>query len=383
MAKLEVVMRLIAVVGVLVGPGNSILYDEDLTCPGQLASILREIRDLLASDDDHCSGRGASGMFGVQSDVVMQALRQHGEVVGSLLAQTESLKQAITSVAEVQTGQQQLLLALKTELEMEKHAKRTQRRTIQDLRSELHTLREESKAWQEHLRRMEAEVKANLQKSEQSAQEVDVEVKEASERTNSLGKVIRRVQRTLQGLERTVNRHTVSLTSMRRRRGRDPQSPTHKLPSILTTETPQTGDGTECPYPFIRIGLGCFTIHSTERYSWEQARQHCRDIEGDLANPIDLYDVVLFLDDSFPESVYSASGGWGFWIGASLDDDGTWHWVSGVPMETQVDFWGRGEPGEALDNDERCLFLHGWWRFRAGADPCTTEKYFICEKKIN
>lgn len=43
-------------------------------------------------------------------------------------------------------------------------------------------------AWQEHLRRMETEVKASLQKSEQTAQEVDVEVKEASDRTNSLGK---------------------------------------------------------------------------------------------------------------------------------------------------------------------------------------------------
>ena len=70
-------------------------------------------------------------------------------------------------------------------------------------------------------------------------------------------------------------------------------------------------------------------------------------------------------------------------MGATLDDDGSWHWVSGVPLEPQTDFWGRGQPGEALADGEKCLFLHGWWRFRAGADPCEEKKHFVCEMKID
>lgn len=42
--------------GILATPGDAILHDEDLTCPGQLASTLREIRDLLASGNSRCSG---------------------------------------------------------------------------------------------------------------------------------------------------------------------------------------------------------------------------------------------------------------------------------------------------------------------------------------
>nr|XP_053634322.1 CD209 antigen-like [Cherax quadricarinatus] len=314
-----------------------------LSCSYQISNILREIKDVLTSTSGRCSSDGERDerLVGIERETVSQAVRQHGEVVRSLLAQTESLKKAVTSVAEVQSAHKQLLIALRTELESEKQTKRTQRRTIQDLRSEIHTLREESKNWQEHLRRMESEMKAGLQKTELAAQEATIEVKGASDRANSLGKV--------------VNDKTEHVT----------------------------GEEVDCPHPYTRIGLGCFAVHSTQRLSWEQARQHCRGIDGDLANPDDIYDVVLFLDDSFPESVYSTSGGWGFWIGATLDNTGTWQWVSGLPVRTQVDFWGRGEPGDAQENDEGCLFLHGWWRFRAGADPCTSEKYFICERKVN
>ncbi|XP_069943701.1 CD209 antigen isoform X2 [Cherax quadricarinatus] len=349
-----------------------------LSCSYQISNILREIKDVLTSTSGRCSSDGERDerLVGIERETVSQAVRQHGEVVRSLLAQTESLKKAVTSVAEVQSAHKQLLIALRTELESEKQTKRTQRRTIQDLRSEIHTLREESKNWQEHLRRMESEMKAGLQKTELAAQEATIEVKGASDRANSLGRVIRRVQRSMHSLEKIVTQHTTRLAALTARgRGRRPP-PQHSLPTLPSTEMPQTGEEVDCPHPYTRIGLGCFAVHSTQRLSWEQARQHCRGIDGDLANPDDIYDVVLFLDDSFP-------GGWGFWIGATLDNTGTWQWVSGLPVRTQVDFWGRGEPGDAQENDEGCLFLHGWWRFRAGADPCTSEKYFICERKVN
>lgn len=44
-------------------------------------------------------------------------------------------------------------------------------------------------AWQDHLRRMEVEVKAGLQKSELAAQEAATEVKSATDRANNLGEL--------------------------------------------------------------------------------------------------------------------------------------------------------------------------------------------------
>ncbi|XP_064113310.1 oxidized low-density lipoprotein receptor 1-like isoform X3 [Macrobrachium nipponense] len=346
----------------------------------ELAAALREISEAITSTARTCSRaeapRGKS-VFGVETELITQTLRQNSDAVSSLLAQTETLKLAMTSVAEVQSAQQQMVAALRSELESEKMAKRNLRRSVHDLRSELHTVKEESKAWREHLARLESEIKAGLQKSELAAQEATIEVKSTGERVNSLGEVIRQVQGSLQGLEKTVTRHTSNIIALRKTKGKGvrPSEKTDRSEETAVDSSLERPDeNLHCPHPYTRIGLGCFTIHSTQRYTWERARQHCEEFNGDLANPYDLYDIVLFLDETFP-------GSWGFWVGATLKDDKKWYWVSGVPVDVQVDFWGRGEPGDPLENDERCLFLHSWWRFRAGADSCDTEKYFICEQK--
>lgn len=365
------------------GPGGT----SPLCGADEFAAALREISEAITSTSRTCSRAGGpreKSVFGVETELITQTLRQNSDAVSSLLAQTESLKLAMTSVAEVQSAQQQMVAALRSELESEKMGKRNLRRTVHDLRSELHTVKEESKAWREHLGRLESEIKAGLQKSELAAQEATIEVKSTGERVNSLGEVIRQVQGSLQGLEKTVSRHTSNLIALRKAKGKGarPSEKTDRSEETSVDSSLERPDeNPHCPHPYTRIGLGCFTVHSTQRYTWERARQHCEEFNGDLANPYDLYDIVLFLDETFPESVYSTSGSWGFWVGATLKDDKKWYWVSGVPVEVQVDFWGRGEPGDPLENDERCLFLHSWWRFRAGADSCDSQKYFICEQK--
>ncbi|XP_064113308.1 uncharacterized protein LOC135219979 isoform X1 [Macrobrachium nipponense] len=273
----------------------------------ELAAALREISEAITSTARTCSRaeapRGKS-VFGVETELITQTLRQNSDAVSSLLAQTETLKLAMTSVAEVQSAQQQMVAALRSELESEKMAKRNLRRSVHDLRSELHTVKEESKAWREHLARLESEIKAGLQKSELAAQEATIEVKSTGERVNSLGEVIRQVQGSLQGLEKTVTRHTSNIIALRKTKGKGvrPSEKTDRSEETAVDSSLERPDeNLHCPHPYTRIGLGCFTIHSTQRYTWERARQHCEEFNGDLANPYDLYDIVLFLDETFPD----------------------------------------------------------------------------------
>nr|XP_027239591.1 uncharacterized protein LOC113830588 isoform X1 [Penaeus vannamei] len=349
------------------------------SCDEGLSGVLREIKDVISAGNKRCRDAARGGMFGEHTEQMLQALRQHGEVVASLQTHTDSLNKALGAVAEVQAGQKFIVAALQAEMESERIARTQQRRTIQDLQTELNRLKEESKVWVDYLNAMETDIKEEIRKTESLAQGMEVEVRSTGERVASLGKVIRRVQSSMQALERVVNRHTRSLVTIRKNKGQVEDSE----PAEVTIRPQILSENFDCPHPYTKMGVGCFTVHSDVRKTWAEARDDCRDIDGDLANPFDLYDLALFLDETFSASVHSNPGRWGFWIGAQLDDSDTWNWVTGVPVLMQVDFWGRGEPGDALDDDERCMFLHSLWRFRAGADSCSHKKFFVCERKLS
>ncbi|XP_042869158.1 oxidized low-density lipoprotein receptor 1-like isoform X2 [Penaeus japonicus] len=344
------------------------------SCEGEggLSEVLREIKDAISAGNRRCRDSARGGMFGEHTEQMLQALRQHGEVVESLQTHTDSLNKALGAVAEVQASQKFLVASLQAEMESERIARTQQRRVIEDLQTDLNRLKEESKVWVDHLNTMETDIKHEIKKTEEIAEGMATEVRSTGERVASLGKVIRRVQSSLQALERIVNRHTKTLVNIRKNKGQVEQEETAEVTVRPVQILPENFD---CPHPYTKMGTGCFTVHSEVRKTWEEAREDCRNIDGDLANPFDLYDLALFLDETF-------SGRWGFWIGAELDDSDAWNWISGVPVQMQVDFWGRGEPGDALENEERCMFLHSLWRFRAGADSCSHKKFFVCERKL-
>lgn len=68
------------------------------------------------------------------------------QVVESLQTHTDSLNKALGAVAEVQTSQKFIVASLQAEMEAERIARTHQRRTIEDLQTELNRLKEESKA---------------------------------------------------------------------------------------------------------------------------------------------------------------------------------------------------------------------------------------------
>ncbi|KAI4896038.1 hypothetical protein NFI96_032605, partial [Prochilodus magdalenae] len=121
-------------------------------------------------------------------------------------------------------------------------------------------------------------------------------------------------------------------------------------------------------------GQKCFSVYNitTERRSWNESRQYCKDLGADLAI-INSREEQEFLSNLFVSTEA--------WIGLTdIDTEGVWKWVDGSALTTQ--FWWPGEPNDI--NNEDCAVTN--FRFAeprsvpAWADiPCTEPKVGICE----
>ncbi|XP_068236631.1 perlucin-like [Palaemon carinicauda] len=125
-----------------------------------------------------------------------------------------------------------------------------------------------------------------------------------------------------------------------------------------------------CPPPFFQVMFECFYIHVHHHLTWWQARDFCRDMGGDLAEP------------SHPSALIAVvmqkhgTGPYHFWLGASdLKQQGNFTWLSGNPVDSG---WRPGQP----DNEggvEDCLEL---WpsKYPSYCDKnCYSPCAFICQ----
>ena len=113
-----------------------------------------------------------------------------------------------------------------------------------------------------------------------------------------------------------------------------------------------------------------------ERVNWNTARQRCDD-RG--------YHLVVLKDPDEDASVFAAITAAGFddtWIGLNdRDEEGTYEWVDGSPLNRGVDHenWGRGEPNNS--NNEDCIIYIA--RGDRGSDwddrPCGRDYSYVCE----
>ncbi|KAI4903224.1 hypothetical protein NFI96_009535, partial [Prochilodus magdalenae] len=119
-------------------------------------------------------------------------------------------------------------------------------------------------------------------------------------------------------------------------------------------------------------GQKCFSVYNitTERRSWNESRQFCKDLGGDLA-VINSREEQEFLSNLFVSTEA--------WIGLTdIDTEGVWKWVDGSALTTE--FWWPGEPNDI--NNEDCAVTN--FRFAeprsvpAWADiPCAEPKVGI------
>ncbi|KAL6467132.1 hypothetical protein MHYP_G00249360 [Metynnis hypsauchen] len=122
--------------------------------------------------------------------------------------------------------------------------------------------------------------------------------------------------------------------------------------------------------------ISSFYYMSTEKKSWSQSRQYCRDRGTDL---------VIINSRREQEFINKVFGSTEAWIGLTdMEKEGVWKWVDGSELTTK--FWFKGEPND-YRRKEDCVVTGykraGSERVSIWADyPCDFPTVGICEKRF-
>lgn len=129
----------------------------------------------------------------------------------------------------------------------------------------------------------------------------------------------------------------------------------------------------KCEPPFFAVKSECFYVNKYKRVSWSEARNFCKGLGSDLAEPLRVNSLRAVLLDKFPQDAYKF-----FWIGAMESiGEGNWTWLSSRPLQTSD--WARGQPD---GGNENCVVLSRDDYPPLHDSPCYTHTMFICERLI-
>uniref|UniRef100_A0A3Q2P5Q2 C-type lectin domain-containing protein n=1 Tax=Fundulus heteroclitus TaxID=8078 RepID=A0A3Q2P5Q2_FUNHE len=104
------------------------------------------------------------------------------------------------------------------------------------------------------------------------------------------------------------------------------------------------GETLSCEAGWELHGGNCHNF-STRRSSWNESRDSCKDLGGDLVK-IDSIEEQRRVGDlmKYPEDM--------FWIGLTdSQEEGRWLWVDGSPLDTCWNFWRKGQPDDLSANN--------------------------------
>ncbi|XP_042207799.1 alpha-N-acetylgalactosamine-specific lectin-like [Homarus americanus] len=126
-----------------------------------------------------------------------------------------------------------------------------------------------------------------------------------------------------------------------------------------------------CPYPYKKVLDECFYVCG-KKVTFDQARQHCQGMAGDLAHPKHLHALLSLLFE------YEQIIGGNVWMGATdSHQENTWLWPDGSPVLK----WGRGEPSRlnSASVKEDCLELRLETNMLLNDVICTKKMPFVCQ----
>nr|XP_053650061.1 LOW QUALITY PROTEIN: macrophage mannose receptor 1-like [Cherax quadricarinatus] len=122
----------------------------------------------------------------------------------------------------------------------------------------------------------------------------------------------------------------------------------------------------DCPTFFVSVGGLCLSFMTWVEESWEESRQTCHGMSGELAAVTDIEQLRAIYLYLHQEGI----AGHSFWLGGSdTAQEGVWLWTDGQRVPMGAPFWGFGKL-DVLEPDggaaENCLLLNsdGFHYFR-------------------
>ncbi|XP_027234740.2 C-type lectin domain family 4 member M isoform X1 [Penaeus vannamei] len=225
-----------------------------------------------------------------------------------------------------------------------------------------------------NLREDQREQKENLREITKKVEDL-AGLHDSVRRVNGLvtahGGRLREAEEKLQGMT-TVKKDVVAVQS----------SLQHLQEEMMDSKrTVITGNGTVsvsmnnlCVWPYKRGGGGCFHVHTDSRLSWSDARDRCRQMQGDLAAPKRYGLFRQFMIEQRLGRAYT------YWLGASdAEEEGAWRWVDGRPVDMGSGVWASNQPNEG--RAANCLAVKPAYRFVASDEECHAGRYFICQQE--
>ncbi|XP_027220609.2 perlucin [Penaeus vannamei] len=129
--------------------------------------------------------------------------------------------------------------------------------------------------------------------------------------------------------------------------------------------------GALCPYPYQQVLDECFYV-SKVSLNWNQARQYCQGMQGDLATPRNVYALKSYVIETGAASTQ-------VWLGATdQSSEGTWKWLDGRPITSD---WANGMPDNYSGN-ENCLDLRIKWHPPLNDSVCEVAERFVCQYNL-
>uniref|UniRef100_A0A3P9KC74 C-type lectin domain-containing protein n=1 Tax=Oryzias latipes TaxID=8090 RepID=A0A3P9KC74_ORYLA len=127
----------------------------------------------------------------------------------------------------------------------------------------------------------------------------------------------------------------------------------------------------KCPAGWMKFKYSCY-FTSSEKNTWEQSREFCRNKTGDLAI-INSEEEMAFINTLYKSDQEA-------WIGLTDGGvEGQWKWVDGTPLT--LTFWAKGQPNSHQGRDQDCVEF--WHRSKGIGDwndeGCSVKQNWICE----
>ncbi|CAL4099028.1 unnamed protein product [Meganyctiphanes norvegica] len=141
----------------------------------------------------------------------------------------------------------------------------------------------------------------------------------------------------------------------------------------------------ECPNGWIELNDNCYAFILDEKYPWEEARNQCQNLGGDLAVIHDV-DQYMFLMWYITVNGLHVPDRWSYFIGGSDKlEEGTWLWMDDEPMAMGGPYWGafNGTNEPAGGQDQNCAELNKDNRYLFHDGQCNLYGYPLCQYKMS